>query len=185
MLDTVKVFIPEYDIASDSSLEVQPARFHAGTGEVLNEHELFRTVSGKKFIGSKAMLNTELFNLDIKPFAFAPSGVACFCHFSVPKVHNGQNYYSVGEEGTEAVFGLVEKELQKHGFYTNLQEAQFSRVDTFKNIQPEEPFETYSALFSLLNASRRVKRSYGTTYMVTNSQQEFCVYDKLLCCFSK
>jgi len=179
MLDTVKVFIPEYDIASDSSLEVQPARFNAGTGEVLNEFPLFRTASGKLFAGSRAFLNTELFNLDIKPFSFTGSGTACFCHFSVPKVHNGDNYYSVGEQGTEAVFQLVEQELRKHGFYTNLQNAQLSRIDTFKNIEPEEPFETYSALFSLLNASRRIKRSFGTTYMVTNTQQEFCVYDKL------
>jgi len=179
MLDTVKVLVPEYDIASNSSLEVQPARFNAGTGEVLNEFDLFKTATGKKFKGSRAFLNTELFNLDIKPYSFTPSGTACFLHFSVPKVHYGENYYSVGEEGTEAVFKLVEQELRKHGFYCNLQEAQLSRIDTFKNIEPSEPFETYSALFSLLNASRRIKRSFGTTYMVTNTQQEFCVYDKL------
>jgi len=176
MLDTVKVYIPEFDIASDSSIEVQPARFNAGTGEVVNEFPLFRTVSGKVFKGSRAFLNTDLFNLDIKPLY---STIGCFCHFSVPKVHNGENYYSVGEQGTEAVFNLVEAELRKCGFYTNLKNAQLSRIDTFKNIEPEEPFETYSALFGLLNASRRIKRSFGTTYMVTNSQQEFCVYDKL------
>jgi hypothetical protein len=179
MLDTVKVFIPEFDIASDSSLEVQPARFNAGTGEVLNEFELFHTVSGKVFHGSRAFINNEKWNLDLKPFSFSSYGTACFLHFSVPKVHNGQNYYSVGEQGTEAVFNQVEKELRENGFYCNLQEAQLSRIDTFKNIEPSEPFETYSALFSLLNASRRIKRSFGTTYMVTNTQQEFCIYDKL------
>jgi hypothetical protein len=179
MLDTVKVFIPEYDIASDSSLEVQPARFNAGTGEVLNEFPLFRTVSGKQFQGSRAFLNTPLFNLDIKPFSFSSSGVACFLHFSVPKVHYGDNYYSVGEQGTHAVFNQVEKELREAGFYCNLQNAHYSRIDTFRNIEPSEPFETYSALFSLLNASRRVKRDYGNTFLVSNTQQEFIVYDKL------
>ena len=179
MLDTVKVLIPEYDIASDSSLEVQPARFKAGTGEVINEFQLFSTVSGKNYLGSRAFLNTEHFNLDLKPYSFSNSGTACFLHFSVPKVHNGQNYYSVGEQGTKAVFNLVEAELRENGFYCNLQNANLSRIDTFRNILPEEPFETYSALFSLLNASRRIKRSFGTTYMVTNTQQEFCVYDKL------
>lgn len=179
MLDTVKLFIPEYDIASDTALEVQPARFNAGTGEVLNEFDLFRTVSGKKFQGSRAFLNTDKWNLDLKPFSFANSGVACFLHFSVPKVHYGDNLYSVGEQGTEAVFNLVEKELRDYGFYCNLQNAHYSRIDTFRNIQPSEPFETYSALFNLLNASRRVKRNYGTTFLVSNSQQEFIVYDKL------
>lgn len=31
----------------------------------------------------------------------------------------------------------------------------------------------------MLNARRAVKRSYGTTFLVSNTQQEFCVYDKL------
>jgi len=179
MLDTIKLFIPDYDIASDSSLEVQPARFNAGTGEVLNEHELFRTASGKRFRGSRAFLNTDKFNLDLKPFNFSENGVSCFLHFSIPKVYYGDNYYSTGEQGTEAVFNLIEKELRENGFYCNLKKAHLSRIDTFKNIEPEESFETYSALFNLLNASRRIKRSFGTTYMVTNNKQEFCVYDKL------
>lgn len=179
MLDTVKLFIQDYDIATDCSLEVQPAKFNAGTGEVLNEHELFRTVSGKAFQGSKAFLNTEKLNLDLKPYSFAENGIACFLHFSVPKVHYGDNYYSVGEQGTEAVFNQVEHELREAGFYCNLQKADFSRIDTFKNIEPEEPFETYSALFQLLNARKGVKRDYGTSFLVGNTQQEFIVYDKL------
>ena len=179
MLDTVKVFIPEYSISDSSQLEVQPSKILAGTGEKLNEHELFSTIAGRKFRGSRAFLNTDKFHLDLKPFSFSEHGVSCFLHFSVPKVHYGDNLYSVGEQGTEAVFNLVEKELRENGFKCNLQEAQFSRIDTFKNIEPSEPFETYSALFSLLNARRGVKRDYGTTYLVSNTQQEFMVYDKL------
>jgi hypothetical protein len=179
MLDTVKVFVPEYSISDSSQLEVQPSRILAGTGEKLNEFELFQTTSGKRFRGSRAFLNTDRWNLDLKPFAFANGGTACFLHFSVPKVHYGDNLYSVGEQGSQAVFNLVEKELKENGFHCNLQEAQLSRIDTFKNIQPSEPFETYSALFSLLRARRAVKRSYGTTFLLSNTQQEFCVYDKL------
>ena len=179
MLDTVKVFISDYEITDTSEIEVQPSKILAGTGEKLNEFELFQTTSGKKFRGSKAFINTEKFNLDLKPFAFAGGGVSAFLHFSVPKVHNGDNFYSVGEQGTKAVFNLVEHELRDKGFCCNLQEAQLSRVDTFKNIQPEEPFETYSALLSLLNARRAVRRSYGTAFLLSNTQQEFCIYDKL------
>jgi len=179
MLDTVKVFISDYSISDSSELKIQPAQFLAGTGEKLNEHELFQTVAGRKHYGSRAFLNTEFWNLDLKPYAFAENGVACFLHFSVPKVHNGSNYYSVGEQGTEAVFDKVEEELKEKGFHCNIQNADFSRVDTFKNIEPEEPFETYSALFGLLNARRGLKRSYGTTYLVGNTQQQFIVYDKL------
>jgi hypothetical protein len=179
MLDTVKVFIPDFSISNDSLIQVQPAKVVSGTGEKLNEFELFQTISGRKLHGSKAFLNTEKWNLDIKPYSYTDRGTACFLHFSIPKIHNGSNFYSVGEEGSKAVFNLVEKELKESGFYCNLQEADLSRVDTFKNIEPSEPFETYSALFELLKANRGVKRNYGTTFLVSNTQQEFCIYDKL------
>jgi len=179
MLDTVKLFIPDYSISNDSLIQVQPAKVVSGTGEKLNEFELFQTVSGRKLHGSKAFLNTDKWNLDIKPYSYTDRGTACFLHFSVPKIHNGSNYYSVGEQGSRAVFNQVEAELKEHGFYCNLQKADFSRIDTFKNIEPAEPFETYSALFELLKARRGIKRNYGTTYLVSNTQQEFCVYDKL------
>jgi len=179
MLDTVKVYIPEYSISDRTELKIQPAQVVAGTGEKLNEFQLFQTVAGRKCHGSRAFLNTDKWNLDLKPYSFTENGIACFLHFSVPKIHYGENYYSVGEQGTEAVFNLVEEELKEYGFYCNLKKADFSRIDTFKNIQPEEPFETYSALFDLLKARRGVKRSFGTTYMVSNTMQEFCIYDKL------
>jgi len=179
MLDTVKVFIPEYSISDSSQLQVQPSKILAGTGEKLSEFELFQTVAGRRFRGTRAFLNTDRWNLDLKPFAFAGGGTACFLHFSVPKCHYGDNYYSVGEQGSQAVFNLVEQELKENGFYCNLQKAQLSRIDTFKNIEPSEPFETYSPLLELLQARRAIKRSYGTTYLVSNTQQEFCVYDKL------
>jgi len=179
MLDTVKVFIQDYAVSDNSKLEFQPAKIVTGTGERLNEHELFSTSSGKKFYGSKAFLNTDKFNLDLKPYSFAENGIACFLHFSVPKVHYGDNYYSVGEQGTEAVFKQIENELKENGFCCNLQNSHLSRIDTFKNIEPEEPFETYSSLFQLLNARKGVKRDYGTSFLVSNTQQEFIVYDKL------
>lgn len=181
MLDTVKIYLPEdtYSVAEDSRLQVQPSSYTAGTQERSSEFLLFKTVAGRNHFGSKAFLNTDRFHLDIKPFTFQKNKMVCFVHFSVPKVYSGNNYYSVGEEGTEAVFQLVENELKNYGFYTNLQNAYFSRLDTFKNIEPEEPFETYSPLFQLLKAERKLKRSFGTTFMVSNTQQEFMVYDKL------
>ena len=179
MLDTIKLFIPDYSISDSSQLQVQPSKILAGTGEKLSEFELFQTVAGRRFRGTRAFLNTDRWNLDLKPFAFAGGGTACFLHFSVPKCHYGDNYYSVGEQGSQAVFNLVEQELKENGFYCNLQKAQLSRIDTFKNIEPSEPFETYSPLLELLQARRAIKRSYGTTYLVSNTQQEFCVYDKL------
>ena len=73
----------------------------------------------------------------------------------------------------------VEGELKERGVHTSLIEADMSRVDTFKNIEPEEPFSSYYSLFSLLKARKAIQRGYGTTFLLSNSQQEFCVYDKL------
>jgi hypothetical protein len=177
MLDTLQVHIEDYELDSSNKLLVQPSTYEAGSGEKTFEALLWKDRGGSTVYGSKAFLNTEKLNLTVKPF---PSGgVGCFAKFSVPKVHNGDNFYSVGKEGTEAVLTLVEKELSENGFHTTLREAAISRLDTFQNIQTEEPFLTYAPLFQLLEASRKQLRSYGTTFLWHNTQQELTVYDKL------
>lgn len=180
MLDTIKLQLKDYEVTGNSTLEVQPARYVSGTGEVVSEFPLFRNSTGRTFYGSKAFLNNEKWNLTLKPVSYSTSGTACFLHFSIPKIHNGNNFYSVGEFGTEAVFNLVEQELAENGINTNLQRAELSRVDTFKNIQAEQSFDSYSTLFQLLKCNRGIKRDYGTTFLLSNSQQEFTVYDKIV-----
>jgi len=178
-LDTVKLHLKDYEITGESNLTVQPATYIAGTGEVVSEFPLFQDKAGRRFKGSKAYLNTDRFNLTIQPFTRGGIGTTCFVSFSVPKNYYGNNFYSVGEEGSQAVFSLIGKELWKNGIHTEIKEADLSRVDTFKNIQTEEPFSSYYSLFSLLKARRAIQRGYGTTFLVHNTQQEFCIYDKL------
>lgn len=178
-LDTVKLHLKDYSITGDSALTVQPATYIAGTGEVVSEFPLFQDTEGKKYRGSKAYLNTDRLNLTIQPFTRSEAQTTCFVSFSIPKIHYGNNFYSVGEEGAQAVFSIVEKELWNSGIHTDIQQADLSRVDTFKNIQTEEPYSSYYSLFPLLKARRAIQRGYGTTFLVHNTQQEFCVYDKL------
>jgi len=177
MIDTLKLMLNDYEITSDSELRVQPGSYQVGTGETL-EYPLFETKEHSSYYGSKAYLNSENWNLTLKPL---PGGRAtgAFLQFSVPKNYYGSNFYSVGEQGTKAVIDKVEGELLEKGVLTSLEEADISRVDTFKNIEPEEPFSSYYSLFSLLKARKAVQRGYGTTFLLSNSQQEFCVYDKL------
>jgi len=177
MIDSLQLYVRDYSIEGNNNLTVQPASYNSGTGEIIGEHALFRNEEGREFKGSKAFLNTSRLNLDIKP---VPFGIGCFIKFSVPKIHNGNNFYSVGEQGTKAVVGMVEKELFDNGFHTSLNEAGISRIDTFKNIQAEEPFSSYYGLFGMLKARRAIQRGYGTTFLVHNTQQEFCIYDKLV-----
>ncbi len=177
MLDTVKLMLNDFEITSNSSLKVQPGAYEVSTGEVF-EFPLF-SVNSQVHYGSKAYLNSPLWNLTLKPLPGGNRATGAFLQFSVPKNHYGNNYFSAGEHGTKAVFEKVEKELKEQGIRTNLLESSLSRVDTFKNIEPEEPFESYSPVFRLLRASRVQKREYGTTFLLSNTQQEFCIYDKL------
>ena len=177
MIDTLKLMLSEYKVSPESSLRVQPASYEVATGEKV-EFPLFRNEAGT-FYGSKAYLNTENWNLTLKPLPAGNRGTGAFLQFSVPKNYYGSNYFSVGEAGTRAALKKVEGELVQNGVFTNLEEAEISRIDTFKNIEPEEPFSSYFSLFSLLKARRAQQRGYGTTFLVANSSQEFCVYDKL------
>jgi len=177
MIDTLKVMLNEYEITDDSEIRVQPASYELGTGSKV-EYPLFQTPSHGNHYGSKAYLNADNWNLTLKPLA-GGRATGAFLQLSVPKNYYGSNFYSVGEEGTKAVLSKVEGELKEKGVHTPLNEAYLSRVDTFKNIEPEEPFSSYYSLFSLLKARRAIQRGYGTTFLLSNSQQEFCVYDKL------
>lgn len=180
MLDTVKLCLEDFEIKRGAYLTIQPSPVNYSTGELTSDFPLWDREGGGVERGSKAYLNTPHLNLEVVPFAYQEEAEArCFVHFSIPKVHNGENFYSVGREGTEAVFKHIEGELAEAGVMTNIQEAHFSRVDTFQNVSTEEPFLSYSPLFSLFQASRKVRRDYGTTFLWSNTQQELCVYDKL------
>jgi hypothetical protein len=178
MIDTLKLMLSDYEVRADSELRVQPGSYQVSTGEKL-EYPLFCTYEGGSYSGSKAYLNSDNWNLTLKPLPGGIKGTGAFLQFSVPKNYYGSNFYSVGEQGTRAVLDKVEKELQEKGVHTNLLEADMSRVDTFKNIEPEEPYSSYYSLFPLLKARRAIQRGYGTTFLVSNSSQEFCIYDKL------
>ena len=177
MIDTLKLMLNDYRISSDSEIRVQPASYELGTGEKV-EYPLFQTPEGVNQYGAKAYLNEDNWNLTLKPLA-GGRATGAFLQLSVPKNYYGNNFYSVGEQGTRAVLSKVEEELQEKGVHTNLLGADISRLDTFKNIEPEEPFSCYYSLFSLLKARKAIQRGYGTTFLLSNTQQEFCVYDKL------
>lgn len=177
MIDTLKLMLNDYEISSDSEVRIQPASYELGTGSKV-EYPLFYLPEQGIQYGSKAYYNSDNWNLTLKPIA-GGSGIGAFLQLSVPKNYYGNNFYSVGEQGTQAVLSKVEGELKEKGVHTSLSEADMSRVDTFKNIEPEEPFSSYYTLFSLLKARRAIQRGYGTTFLLSNTQQEFCVYDKL------
>ena len=179
-LDTVHLHLTDYSIAEGNSLTVQPSPFMASTGEKVSEFHLFNDSTGREQRGARAYLNVpDKFQLTLQPFTRSQAGVNCFVQFSVPKVHYGNNYYSVGEEGSQAVFKSIEKEMWQAGIHTDIETADLCRVDTFKNIEPEEEFSAYAPLFGLLKMRRGADTAYPEGFLLKNTQQQFCVYDKI------
>jgi hypothetical protein len=179
-LDTVHLHLTDYSIAEGNSLTIQPSPYIASTGEKVSDFHLFRDEAGREQTGSRAYLNVpDKFQLTLQPFTKCQAGVNCFVQFSVPRVHYGNNYYSVGEEGSQAVFNSIEKELWQAGIHTDINTADLCRVDTFKNIEPEEEFSAYMPVLGLLKMRRGADRQYPEGFLLKNTQQQFCVYDKI------
>jgi len=179
-LDSIHLQLSDFTVSEENSLTVQPAPYLAETGDRLFDRHLFTDTAGREHTGTKAYLNVpDRFQLSMLPFQKAETGVNCFLQFSVPKVHYGNNFYSVGEEGSQAVFTSIEKELWDNGIHTDLNSAEMCRVDTFKNIEPEEEFSAYAPLFGLLKMRKGVDRVYPESFLLKNTQQQFCVYDKI------
>jgi hypothetical protein len=99
--------------------------------------------------------------------------------FSVPKVATGSNFHPVDHNGTKEALRAIQKHLKAIGVKTSIKTATLSRLDAFKTVQTQEPYQCYHPVLSMLQAKRQSKRDYGTTFLWGNTQQETCVYDKL------
>jgi len=177
MIDTMQLCLSNWEVADNSRVTIKPSPMDYGTGELTADFPLWSSSKGKEIRGAGAYFNNDDLQVDVRAYVYgAPQ---CFVKFSIPKIHNGENYYSVGRDGTQAVLNRVEGELYEAGIKADIEQASISRIDTFKNVITDEPFMAYSPLFSLLKASRRQRRDYGTSFLWSNTQQELCIYDKI------
>jgi len=178
MLDTLNLWLPDVQYSSKANLTVQPSAVNLQTGERSRECELLPGV-----VGSKAYLNTDKLNFQItvvgREGEYYPLS---HVHFSVPKVYSGsaENIIACDESQTREAVLKVQDELKAQGVEADIiKTAEISRIDTFVNVQTDEPFQSYDGVFRLLEARQANQRDYGTTYLVHNRSQEFCVYDKV------
>lgn len=175
MLDTLKLRLTNYKIDSNTCLTVQPAPVNVSTGEVRSDFVLWDTNNGP-VRGSKAYLNTDGLNVTLKPFS---GEVSLFVQLSVPKAINSTNYLPVTAKEFRLIIKILQEVLKDFGIRTNVKQAYLSRLDTFRNVITDEPFEAYAPLLSLLGARRMNYKHSMTEFLWKNSQQEFAVYDKL------
>lgn len=175
MLDTLKIHTKEFTVKDRARVSVQPGILDYETGEQ-REYPLFKDDLGRDVYGSKAYVNTEIYNLTIQPMG---AGVELFLQTSLPKTIKDDNYTPLTNSETVQAIGLIGKDLKSRGVGLNLDACELSRVDLFKNVIGDNNFLSYSPLFALLQSKRQNKRDYGTTFTWSNTQREICAYDKL------
>jgi hypothetical protein len=155
---------------------LQPSPYEAGNGNKTANFVLWENKqTGEIVEGLKAYHNDKKrrFNLEISPVRI------CSVKFSIPKIHNGSNYYPVGKDETRAVIRAVEGYLKEAGVHCNVEEARISRLDSFRNIVTEGPCLAYYRLLQSLRIKRTEQILYATSILWRNQQQQFAVYDKV------
>lgn len=175
MLDTLKVYTPDFKVKDRARVAVQPGVVEYETGDQ-RDYPLFKDESGRDVFGSKAFVNTNYYNVTIQPMG---AGVQLFLQTSLPKVVRDDNYSPLTTSETRQAVHEIEQDLQSRGISLNLDACGLSRVDLFKNVVSDNDFKSYSPLFQLLQSKRQVKRDYGTTFTWSNTQREICAYDKI------
>jgi len=180
MIDTIKLRTFDFKIESQNSIIIQPSLIDT-EGQSINDSLLFE-VGNKKIRGAKAFLNRPNFNVSIKPIAATenkPPVQSLSVQYSIPKLIFSSNYASPSEKDISDSFSLISKNLLKEGISFNINKANLSRVDSFRNIETKDITSSYFPIFNFLSFSRTSKRDYGTTFLYQNSQQELCIYDKI------
>ena len=175
MLDTLKVYTPDFEVKDRARVSVQPGLVEYETGQQ-REVSLFKDELGRDVYGQKAFVNTDKYNLTIQPMG---AGVELFLQTSLPKVVHEDNYTPLTNSETGQAINEIASDLKSRGVVVNLDNCGLSRVDLFKNVIGDNDFLSYSPLFELLQSKRQHKRDYGTTFTWSNTQREICVYDKL------
>ena len=180
MIDTLKLSLSDYSVTEKPDITIQPSAVNAATSEFRSEYPLWH--DGSRYVlGARAYHNADNFNLSIQPLSPSePDKVGCFVQFSVPKVATGSNYHPTDHKGTVEALKSIQQQLRAIGVKTNLKTANLSRVDTFKTVSAREPYHSYHPVLAMLQGQRMAKRDYGTTFLWGNTQQEICVYDKLV-----
>ncbi len=180
--DSCYLTLTDREVLSGCSLQVRPPSWTAGTGEAERSYPLFG-VDGRTVEGRSAFYYDQdrgVF-VDVMPSSFEPGRVDFKVHFSVPRIASGgrENYHGTDRTGTERAMSDVEKYLREIGIATNLKAARLNRLDTFRNVQADEPFASYRPVLSLLKGARMEEREYPDGFLWKNSQWQVCVYDKL------
>lgn len=194
MIDTLKIILDDSLISSKNKLNIVPSTYDTG-GTLLNNRFLFIDSAKNKFYGSKAYYNDEKIQVTIinkydlisevkdrtLDFdSFDEGNTRIICQLSLPKFFLGNNFRATNLYDLEKHLKQIEKYLKTIGIYTNILNANLSRLDSFLNLKTKYTFKTYNQILSGLKLSRLKNFEYaGTTFLYKNTQAQICIYDKM------
>jgi len=179
MLDTVWLLLDDYTIKDRASIGLD-----IGGGSEDNANKLLFMDKSGPVLGKKAYVNSRLstggsWHFDIK---YHGPGAYTMLHFSLPKIHHGDNFYGTGREGSKAALDMIEKDMvDQFGIEVDLLKARLSRVDMNYNVELDKPFSNYVHLLQALTKSLLALDDDLKTYVYrTGSKRRLTViYDKI------
>jgi hypothetical protein len=139
------------------------------------------TEGGITVEGKEAFYREDHFNVNIS-HDFHNDGTGssstCYTRFEIPKFAGENNYKPVDFEGTKDALKQVEKKLRDVGIRTNILTAKPCRMDSFQNVEADEPYSCYKPVLALLSGSRMTQRGYENGFLWENQSAQLCAYDK-------
>jgi len=165
MLDTVKLFTKDFDIAKLNNFQQSVTTAYA-TGEVKSE---------------KLFCNTEAGHFDIKQQG---ADRCLFFSASVPKLLYGTSLQEAQEQDFEKTLQEMAVQFRKAGVIVDKEaysSMAVSRIDYCRNVPVQHSIVDYLALLRNCSFGKRNRTSWKTeTVLFFNGSQEFTAYNKVL-----
>ena len=168
-LDTLKLNTPEFEVSKNAELSILPHVFDM-SGAVEEQQPLFQDSSGREYVGQKAYLNTDSFQLTIKKGYL-------FVQLNANKLFHPYRLQT-DRKDREAQIRSVTADIQKAGIDCDFDAMSLSRLDICKQKQLQHSLMTYHTVFATLSAKRQMSRVHGDTFLFTNNSRGTQWYDK-------
>ena len=171
MIDTLKLYITDFEITPESPIKVQPGTINLD-GETELEAVLFKTNKGM-VKGAKAFLNDSKFRFDI-------NSKGAFLSTEVSRWFGENNFRPISQVQFSEFSESIKKGLEDNGVKTNLENSRLLRLDLFRNGEMQYFPSVYFPVLRSCRGRRVHKRDYGDTVLFHNTRRESCFYDKFL-----
>ena len=179
MVDTIKLYTGNFKIRNRNPLTVVPPKVDAYTGEEISGSILWVKDNGDPVVGERAYYNfNDNWHITIK-------GGRLYVQLSIPKyvstnenIYGSGNLHPISKDQAQKALRRVQSESKARGITIDIENCQISRLDIFKNIRLDKPFEEYLPILSELTISKMEHKSYRTTSSWVNTRHSLNIYDK-------